>query len=120
MARPFKTLVNRVVSRAPLIKVIYSSLRDLFSAFVGKEKKFDQPVVFTLNTVSDIQKLGFITRKDLSALALKDKVAVYCPHSYNFSGELFIVPINLIRPVDVPSSEAMKLIISGGVAGLSS
>jgi uncharacterized membrane protein len=43
---------------------------------------------------------------------------VYCPHSCNFSGELFIVPKELIRPVDMPSSEAMKLIISGGVAGL--
>jgi uncharacterized membrane protein len=118
LARPFKLLVNRVVSRAPLIKLIYSSLRDLFSAFVGKEKKFDQPVVFTLNTVSDIQKLGFITKNDLSALDIKDKVAVYCPHSYNFSGELFIVPKELIRPVDVPSSEAMKLIVSGGVTGL--
>jgi len=57
-----------------------------------------------------------MTQEDLSDLDIKEKVAVYFPHSYNFSGELFIVPRELVRPVDIPSAEAMKFIVSGGVA----
>jgi uncharacterized membrane protein len=115
IARPFKVLVARTIARAPLIKVLYTSLRDLLSAFVGKDKKFDQPVLVTVNTISNLEKMGFITQKDLSELGIKEKVAVYFPHSYNFSGEMFIVPAGLIRPLNIPASEAMKFIVSGGV-----
>jgi len=118
IARPFKLLVNRTITRAPLIKVLYSSLRDLLSAFVGKDKKFDQPVLVTVNTISNLEKMGFLTQEDLAELGLKEKVAVYFPHSYNFSGELFIVPKELVKPVDMPSSEAMKFIVSGGVTSV--
>ena len=38
IARPFNFLFNRIMKKAPLVKVIYSALNDLFSAFVGKEK----------------------------------------------------------------------------------
>ena len=51
-------------------------------------------------------------------LELKDKVAVYFPHSYNFSGELFIVPRTQIKVLDLPASEVMKFVVSGGVSGL--
>ncbi|NJK97636.1 MAG: DUF502 domain-containing protein [Bacteroidales bacterium] len=84
-------------------------------AFVGKEKKFNQPVLVKVNTISELEKLGFITESDLSDLGIKDKVAVYFPHSYNFSGELFIVPVNQITQLDVPAGNLMKFIVSGGV-----
>lgn len=115
IARPFKLIISRVMERAPLVKVLYSSLRDLLSAFVGKERKFNRPVLVRVNTISDLEKMGFLTQSDLSELQIKDKVAVYFPHSYNFSGELFIVPSELVRPLDIPSAEAMKFIVSGGV-----
>jgi uncharacterized membrane protein len=113
--RPFAMMVDRLFQKAPLIRVLYSSIRDLLSAFVGKEKKFNKPVLVKVNTVSELEKMGFITNEDLSDLNIKDKVAVYFPHSYNFSGEMFIVPKELVRPVSISSSEAMKFIVSGGV-----
>lgn len=116
IARPFKSLFSRLMKRAPLLKVIYSSLNDLFSAFVGKEKKFNQPVLVKVNNSTNLEKMGFITQRDLSDFKIKDKVAVYFPHSYNFSGELFIVPMENVVLLDVPSAEAMKFIVSGGVS----
>ena len=44
------------------------------------------------------------------------RILVYIPHSYNFSGNLFVVEKKYITPIDAPSSEIMKLIVSGGVA----
>lgn len=117
LARPFKALFNRLVKRVPIIKVIYSAFNDLFSAFVGKEKKFNQPVMVMVNRESNIEKLGFLTETNLEELGETDKVAVYFPHSYNFSGELFIVPRDSVRHVDVNPAEAMKFIVSAGVAG---
>ena len=113
--RPFQRILDKVLTNAPLVKVIYSAIRDLLSAFVGNEKKFNKPVLVKVNTISELEKMGFITTEDLSELNIKDKVAVYFPHSYNFSGEMFIVPREHITPLNIPSSEAMKFIISGGV-----
>lgn len=45
-----------------------------------------------------------------------EKVAVYFPHSYNFSGELFIVPAKQVKKLDAPPADVMKFIVSGGVA----
>lgn len=116
IARPIKRLVAKILDKAPLLRVIFSAIRDLLSAFVGKEKKFDQPVLVIVNTISNLEKMGFITQKDLSDLGIINKVSVYFPHCYNFSGEMFIVPRELVRPINIPPAEAMKFIVSGGVA----
>jgi len=118
IAKPIKNIFSRFLDRAPLLRTIYSAIRDLLSAFVGKERKFDQPVLVVVNTISNLEKMGFITQKDLSNLEILDKVSVYFPHSYNFSGEMFIVPKQLVRPINIPPAEAMKFIVSGGVAGM--
>lgn len=115
MARPFKVLLERLLKKVPILQMVYSSIRDFMQAFVGKEKKFNQPVLVKVNAISELEKLGFVTETDLSDLGIVDKVAVYFPHSYNFSGELFIVPVHLVTPLDVPAGILMKFIVSGGV-----
>jgi uncharacterized membrane protein len=113
--RPIQKILDRMLRNAPLIKVLYSSIKDLLSAFVGEGKKFNKPVLVKVNMISDLHKIGFLTTEDLSDINIKDKVAVYFPHSYNFSGEMFIVPREHITPLNIPPSEAMKFIVSGGV-----
>jgi uncharacterized membrane protein len=115
VAKPIKITIEKILARAPIIQVVYTSIRDFLSAFVGKEKKFTQPVLVKVNKICELEKIGFLTATDLSDLNIKDKVAVYFPHSYNFSGELFIVPKDQITPLDISPSEAMKFIVSGGV-----
>ena len=117
IARPFKLFLKRLLGRIPLLKVIFSAFNDLFSAFVGKERKFNRPVLVLVNPISNLEKLGFLTEDDLSIIDEKEKVAVYFPHSYNFSGELFIVPKELVRPININPAEVMKFIVSAGVAG---
>jgi len=111
------TALENLFNQSPVTKVIYSSLRDLFSAFVGDKKKmFSQPVMVMLFKEAGIQKLGFITKEDLEFIGIKGMAAVYFPHSFNFSGNLYLVPkenITVLR--DFPSADAMKFIVSGGV-----
>jgi uncharacterized membrane protein len=101
-----------------LVRIIYSSLKDLISAFVGDKKKFNQPVLVLLNKSSELRKLGFITQTDLGEWGLKESVAVYLPHSYNFSGDLYIVPRENVTIVQASGADVMKFIVSGGVTAM--
>lgn len=113
---PLSNSFNTMLDRAPLIKVIYSSVKDLMSAFVGKERKFDTPVMVQLDSAGVLHRFGFITASDLSDLGVNDMVGVYLPSSYGVLGEFFVVPADHVKPVDANSAEFMKFIVSGGVA----
>ncbi|HEY4786510.1 MAG TPA: DUF502 domain-containing protein [Bacteroidales bacterium] len=115
VAQPFKAAIERLIQKAPLLHMVYTSIRDFMEAFVGKEKKFNQPVSVLVSKDPEIERFGFITQHDLSELNMKGKVAVYIPLSYGFMGELFIVPAEYVKPVDIPAGEMMKFIVSGGV-----
>lgn len=116
IAVPIRRRANRLLDRLPLIKTIYTAITDLLSAFVGQKKSFSQPVLVKISHTSNMEKLGFITNEDLSSLNIDEgKIAVYLPHSYNFSGNLFIVPRENVTPLSAPTAEVMKFIVSGGV-----
>ena len=120
LKKPVVYLIERYINKTPLVKIIYSSVKDLLGAFVGKKKRFDKPVLVKLYQNSELQKIGFITQSDLSNLGIdQSKVAVYFPHSYNFSGNLLIIPVESITPLDMSSTEIMKFIVSGGVTEIS-
>ncbi|HOI48809.1 MAG TPA: DUF502 domain-containing protein [Prolixibacteraceae bacterium] len=113
--RPLKNIFSRLVRRIPVINFIFASLNDLFTAFAGKEKKFNVPVAVLVNKENDLWKLGFLTKESLEELNIEEKVAVYFPHSYNFSGELFLVSPGQIKKIEMSPAEVMKFIVSGGV-----
>lgn len=113
--------VEKLVIKLPLVNLIYTSVKDLIAAFVGNKKKFDKPVLLAVNLVPRIQQLGFITQSDLADLELPGNVAVYVPQSYSFSGELYIVSKDIVKPLHhVTGTEVLKFIISGGVTALHS
>ena len=116
IASPINSFFQGLLKKAPLLQTIYSSMKDLMRTFVGKKKGFNQAVLIKLYENSTIERIGFITNEDLSSLGIKGgKVLVYLPHSYAFSGQLFVVEKSYITPIDSASSEIMKLIVSGGV-----
>ena len=120
VATPFRKFFNRILSNTPFLNLIYSSLKDLFSAFVGKEKKFNSPVMVLMSEAEDIWKVGFITQESLEEIGLDGKVAVYFPLAYSFAGELFFVPVERVKHLEIPPAEAMKFIVSGGVTRIDS
>jgi uncharacterized membrane protein len=116
---PFFQYFERLIERAPLTKFIYSSVKDLISAFVGEKKRFNHPVLVTIERNSHIQRVGFITNDSLKSLDLgEEMVAVYLPFSYSFTGELVILPRENIKPIDASGTNMMKFVISGGVSGI--
>lgn len=116
IAAPIQNYFQKILKKAPLIKLLYGSVKDFLGAFVGNKKKFTNPVLIKENEHSNLNRIGFITQRDLSHLGVeKGYTCVYIPHSYAISGMLFIVENKYLKPLDVPSGDAMKFIISGGV-----
>jgi uncharacterized membrane protein len=116
VANPFFLFIERLLERTPLLKIIYTSVKDLIEAFVGEKKRFTQPVLVKVNKDSDVERIGFITQNDLTELGIsKEKMAVYLPFSYGFNGQLVIVPAANVTKIDASGTEMMKFVISGGV-----
>ena len=119
IAQPVKRYLNQIIQQTPFLQTIYTTIKDFVGAFLGKDKKFVHPVLVKLSRAYELERIGFLTQTDLSELKLKDKVAVYFPQSYSFSGDLFIVPSENVTPLDISPGDAMKFAVTGGVARVS-
>ncbi|TDK46619.1 MULTISPECIES: DUF502 domain-containing protein [Algoriphagus] len=115
--KPFFEWFERGVFKIPLVNLLYTSIKDLMGAFVGEKKKFSSPVIVQIS--ENLSRLGFITQEDMSNIGEPELVAVYFPHSYNVSGNVFLVPKDKIKPLKgVKSTDVMKFMVSGGVSSL--
>lgn len=120
LAKPILDFLDNIISHIPLVNLIYGSIKDVVNAFVGDNKKFKSPVFITFDKESQIKRIGFITETDLTVLGIDDKmISVYVPDSYGITGNLFIVPKENIELINMPVSDVMKFVVSGGVSGLS-
>jgi len=115
LTRRFVSLLEQIMQRVPLVRLLYSSTKDLLNAFVGDKRRFDKPVLVELMPGSNAQAFGFITQESLEQLELPGHVAVYFPQSYNFAGSLVVFPQAQIRRLNAESSAVMAFIVSGGV-----
>jgi uncharacterized membrane protein len=109
--------LEELLEHTPLVKLVYTSLKDIVGAFVGEKKKFSRPVLVALTEDSDVATIGFVTRNALTELGLADHVAVYVPQAYNIGGNVVVVPSGRVKPLDADPAKVMTFIVSGGVTG---
>ncbi|HPF14684.1 MAG: DUF502 domain-containing protein [Planctomycetes bacterium] len=112
----FMRRVDRLITRLPGVKLIYSAIKDMVEAFVSERKKFDKPVLLAFSDQPDVEVIGFVTRDSLAEFGRADKVAVYVPQSYNFAANLVLVPHHRVTPIDLPAADVMAFVVSGGVS----
>lgn len=117
ITQPIFDYLEELITKAPLVGIIYSSIKDLLAAFVGDQKKFNQPILVEMEAGSQLYKVGFMTQQDMEVMGLPGMVSVYLPHSYNFSGNLYLVPRDRVTLLDLPAADVMKFAVSGGVSG---
>lgn len=114
LMRTLLDMTEGVFTRAPIVRLIYSGIKDLLEAFVGNKRRFDKAVV--VQVADRVKVFGFITREDLGSLAAAGDVAVYVPFSYTWDGCLIVVPREAVKPLEADSASVMALVVSGGVA----
>jgi len=101
--------------KLPVIRHIYSPIKDFTEAFVGNKKKFKYPVLVQTSPQNNYKEIGFVTQQDLNHLGMNDYVSVYVPFSYSFAGKLILIKRENIEPLNVHPTDAMKFIVSGGI-----
>jgi uncharacterized membrane protein len=106
------------LGRIPLVKTVYSAVRDVARLLPSGEGRRDlQSVVIW--RVGEARFLGFVTRDDLPELEKAggvDLVAVYFPLSYMLGGVTVYLPKTAVEHIDMPVEAAMRLALTGGMA----
>ena len=116
LVQPLFNIIENLLEHTPLVKDIYTSVKDFISAFISNKRKFNKPVIVEMGKGVGIYRMGFITDDDLSKFHIQDKVAVYLPLSYTFSGQLYLVNREQITALPPnASADTIKYILSGGV-----
>jgi uncharacterized membrane protein len=117
VARTVLGAVEGLLARLPFVRLLYGSTRDLLNAFVGERRRFDTPVMVTIAPESNLKTIGFVTQESLERYDLPGYVAVYLPQSYNFAGNLVVVPASQVQRIRARGADVMAFIVSGGVTG---
>lgn len=119
LARRLFALMEEQMSRIPVVKTVYSAIRDITRLLPAGGKKRDLQSVVVYQ-IGEVRLLGFVTRDELPELEAQagglDLVAVYFPMSYMVGGYTIFVPKSSVQPLDMPVEAAMRLALTGGMA----
>lgn len=111
---------ERLLSRIPGVKQIYSSIKEILD-FFNPDKKLTQTNYMVLVTLFDnIKALGYVTRDTMESfrggqLGGEDEVVVILPFCYQMGGNTIIVPRRMVKPLDLSFEDGMKIALSGFV-----
>ncbi|MEO8543311.1 MAG: DUF502 domain-containing protein [Betaproteobacteria bacterium] len=98
-------------TRLPVVKSIYTSLKNFADYFSPQEQRVQQVVIVRMPD-RDLAMVGLVTRQDMDGLpgplARADRVAVYLPMGYMIGGYTVFVPRSWTEPIDMTVEEAMR------------
>jgi uncharacterized membrane protein len=97
----------------PVVKSIYSSLKNFADYFSPHDNDDAQQVVLLNMPGQEFAIVGLVTRQSLRGLPrglgdLDDRVAVYLPMGYMIGGYTVFVPRHWTTPIDMSVEEAMR------------
>lgn len=113
-----KTLFSRgerLLQRIPIVKSIYSSVKDMTEAFSSDKLKSFKEVVLVGSPLNGLLVIGLVTNR----LKMNEKpyCAVFIPTTPNpTSGYLVLVRESELVFLDMPTDDALKYIISLGTS----
>ncbi len=109
-------LIDKLLEKIPVVKTIYSVIKDTVQSFLGDKKSFSKVALVTLPG-TEVKSIGFITSDQLETFhdPLKDYVAVYIPQTFQVAGFTFLIPKEQVEVIDVKAEDAMKFVLSGGM-----
>lgn len=110
---------ERVLTRLPLARIIYSATKGLGEAFLSGRRTAFRQVVLVEYPRPGVWVIGFRSAdppETLSVTAGVRLVSVFVPNTPNpTSGYFRLFPETSVRPVDLTVEQAVKLIASAGV-----
>jgi len=117
ISRRLIDFLDRFMGNMPLVKLIYSIIKETIHALLGNKNYFGKVVMIGLPGDPEIKILGFITAEDAEMFNLKDYVAVYIMQSMQWAGFTFLVPRDRVEILDMKTEVALQFIVSAGITG---
>lgn len=113
-------LIDYLLEKIPVVKTIYSVIKDTVQSFLGDKKAFSK-VALVIFPGTEMRSIGFITSEELEDFysPLKDHVAVYIPQTFQVAGFTFLIPKEQVEIIEVKAEDAMKFVLSGGMTSTS-
>ncbi len=119
LLKSFMDLGERILSQIPIFKTIYTSVKQITSAFSPSGENNFKKVVLVKFPQNQTYGIGFLTNELPSELAPEKEIqfyTVFIPTSPNpTSGFFIIVKKEDYILMDISSKDAMAMIISGGM-----
>ena len=111
--------IEKWFSSLPLINKVYPALKQII-LFISAQKEFGfKKVVLVEYPSKGIWSIGFLTNEHfdkISKLTNKEMVAVFMPSTPGpLTGYMIFLPKQEVKLLDISVSDALKIIISGGV-----
>lgn len=109
------------IAKIPLIKGLYSAIRDLLGLFSASSSSSIEEEQVVAIELGGARMIGLITARDI-VLPRRDLpnderwVAVYFPLSYQIGGHTLFLPRERLEPLDMTVEEAMRMVLTGGIA----
>jgi uncharacterized membrane protein len=103
--------LEHLLERVPLVKTVYTSIRDVLRFFGGAEQSRGRVALYRPSG-SDFRMLAIVTNDRPMALRedqAAGMVAIWLPMSYNLGGFMLYVPVQTLEPVNLSVEEVLKL-----------
>jgi uncharacterized membrane protein len=110
---------EELLLRVPVVKTVYSAIRDMTRLVNTDKKKGDLDRVVTLD-LGFGKLIGFVTQEHAKTLGIgggDDLVAVYLPMSYQIGGYTIYISRSRVVETDLTVEQAMRIVLTGGVRG---
>ena len=110
---------EELLMRVPVVKTVYSAIRDMTRLVNTDKKKGDLDRVVTLD-IGFGKMIGFVTQEHANTLGIgggDDLVAVYLPMSYQIGGYTIYLPRSRVSETELSVEQAMRIALTGGVRG---
>ncbi len=120
VGRLFLASFENLLKSIPVVRSVYSAIKDLVTAFAGgsKGKTFRQ-VIMTEYPRKGLYCIGFVTNEMKCRLpdgSTTEFLNIYIPNPPNpTSGMLVLVPKQEAIKLDLSIEEGLKLVLSGGI-----
>lgn len=113
------TLTERVVERMPVVRSIYSALKQIFETVLSQSNTSFREVALVEYPRLGSYTLAFITsgpRSDLPGLEGREMIGVFVPTTPNPTGGFFLyLPREEVRVLDMTVEDGLKMIVSFGI-----
>lgn len=116
------TLGEQLLERIPLVKTLYTGLRDLLQFISRGGGRADLKHVVSIEIQPEVHMIGFVTDQNAGRsfpeLARGEEdplVTVYVPLGYQVGGHTLYLPRSRLTELDISVEEGMRVALTAGV-----